>query len=470
MRVYKLLLRGVLGITLCLLFLTGVLYADEPVELEIVPGDEELNLVGQVGADTRFEDGFRLVARGGDLDSITFDPSDLTDVTDDDNKIRFYKITMEPTTKPLSKDRPETFKVVVTGWSKPGTYSGQLHILKPGEPSGQGLTIPITLIAEATPEVGKEPTTAKLDPSLVRCRPGLGCGLAQSLLGRAATQRTREIRLGNTGPVAASLQPVEVVDVKGETGGYQLTAEDFDFKPPGTLSPKDSDVLKLTVKTDRIPPDQYKGTIRIPVEGQDAPVNIDVDLKVRAGLLVPMIVVVGGWLLGHIIKLWPAAEQRSRLLLRVKSLKEKIAKLDDKKDFETRLELIRQLIDNGNFPDARTQLKTLEENVQEQEDAEGGVDRTDPRQRVRGLASGAKRVVGWFSGIPPEFEARFVLWILQPLLYFVLVVWIIYLGIQQNYVGQATFGANPVADYVGLIIWAMSADIVGRTITNIGQA
>jgi hypothetical protein len=450
------------------LFPTAVLYAEEPVELEIVPGDEELNLVGPIGASTRFEDGFRLVARGGDLASITFEPTDLTD---DDKLIPFWKITMEPTTKPLPKDKAEMFKVVVVGWSEPGIYSGELHILKPGEPSDQGLTIPITLIAEATPEVEKEPTTAKLDPSLVRCRPGLGCGLAQTLLGRAAMQRTREIRLGNAGPVAASLQSVEVVDVKGETGGYQLTAEDFDFKPPRTLPPKGSDLLELTVKTDRIPPDQYRGTIRIPVEGQeDAPVNIDVDLKVRAGLLVPMIVIVGGWLLGHIIKLWPAAEQRSRLLLRVEGLEKKIDTLNDKKDFETRIETIRQLIDDRKFPDAKTQLKTLEDDVQSQLDAESGVDISRPRQWVRELASGARHVVGWLSGIPPEFEARFVLWILQPLLYLVFVVWIIYLGIQQNYVSQATFGANPVADYVGLIIWAMSADIVGRTITNIGQA
>ena len=311
MRIYKLLLGGVLGITLCLLFLTGVLYAQGPVELKIIPGDEELNLVGPVGADTRFEDGFRLVAHDGDLASITFDPTDLTDVTDDDNTIPFWKITLE-TAKPLSEGVEETFKLVVTGWDTPGTYSGQLRILKPQEPLTQGLSIPITLTAKATPEIAKVPATAKLDPKLVRCMPGAGCWLARRLLGPASTQRTIEIRLENTGLVSALLQEFEVTDVKGETSGYQLTAEDFEFDVSdldhGTLPAKDSGVLKVNVKANQIPPDEYKGTIRIPVQDQDTRLSIDVDLKVRGGLFVPIFLIIGGWLLGHVIKLYPAAE------------------------------------------------------------------------------------------------------------------------------------------------------------------
>jgi hypothetical protein len=476
MRIYKLLLAGVLGITLCLLFLTGVLYAQEPVKLKMIPGDEELNLVGPVGADTRFEDGFRLVARGGDLASITFDPSDLTDVTDDDNRIPFWKITVE-TAKPLSEDVEETFKLVVTGWDKPGTYSGQLRILKPKEPLTQGLTIPITLSAKAIPEVAKVPATAKLDPSLVRCGSGVGCWLAERVLGPASTQTTREIRLENTSLASALLQEFEVTDVKGATSGYQLTAEDFVFDVSDldnrTLSSKESGVLSVTVKTSQIPPGEYKGTIRIPVQDQDTPVSIDVDVKVRGGLFVPIVFIVGGWLAGHVIKLYPTAEKRARLWGFYKRLKKTIKENNLNANFEKRLNLIEADLDQDKLDSAKEKLELLEKAVQEALSPRGfaaGAARSlglDEQRAVRwssALQKGVRTVLGWLSGIAPEAEALFILWIWRPLLYFGLVVSIIYLGLKQLYTANATFGANAFLDYVGLITWAMSADIVSRSI------
>jgi hypothetical protein len=472
MRIYKLLSGGTLGIILSLLFLTGVLYADEPVvELEIIPGDEELNLEGPVGADTSFEDGFRLVARGGDVESITFIPSDLTD---GDKVIPFWKVTVEP--KALSEDKEETFKLVVTGVDEPGSYSGQLRILKPGEPSNQGLIIPIQLTAEATPAVVKVPDTAKLAPSLVRCRPELAelqCRLGQVMAGAASTQMTREIRLENTSLVSALLQPPEITDVRGEKGGYQLTAEDIRFDMTdlgdGTLHSKVSGVLKVTVKANQIPPDEYKGTIRIPVQDQDTPVSIDVDLKVRDGPLVPILVIVLAWLLAHVIKLYPAAERRSRLVLWARAVKEKIDKFPDspwKKECEKDLETIEEQIKKDKFDDAQKGLEALAKKIK------AGPDRVDEEVKeepLEVLERLTRRVLGWITGVAPEAQARFILWIVRPLIYFAFVAFIIYLGVTQKYTGQATFGANALADYGAIFTWAMSADIVGRSIANWGQ-
>ncbi len=482
MRICRLLLGGVLVAAVCLLFSASVVYADGPVKLEIVPGDEELNLVGKVGAATRFEDGFRLVARGGGLDSVTFDPTDLTDVTDDNNVIPFWKIAVE-TAKPLSEDVEETFKLVVTGWDKPGTYSGQLRILKPKEPLTQGLSIPITLSAQAVPEVVKVPATATLAPSLVRCGSRLECRLAQWLPGPASRQTTREIRLENSSLVSARLQEFEVTDLKGGTSGYQLTAEDFVFDlsdlDDRTLSSNDSGVLKVTVKANQIPPDEYKGTIRIPVQDQDTRLSLDVDLKVRGGLFVPIFLIVGGWLLAHVIKLYGAAEERAllwRLADDVEDDIRRIEKEDLRKQYESELEAIRRKIRIKDLEEVKKDLNTLTDKVVKALAAQDRGVRiekvTDDEVReLRQLSfAGVRRIVGWLSGIAPEVETSFVLWIVRPLLYFLLVIWIIYLGIQQKYIGEPTFGANLVADYVGLITWAMSADIVGRTISKIGQA
>jgi hypothetical protein len=74
----------------------------------------------------------------------------------------------------------------------------------------------------------------------------------------------------------------------------------------------------------------------------------------------------------------------------------------------------------------------------------------------------------FLSGLSDEIRAEATLWLVRPLLYLVLLVGLLAVGIGTLYVDNGlTFGANPLADYMGLILWGLSADVASRTLSNL---
>jgi len=72
------------------------------------------------------------------------------------------------------------------------------------------------------------------------------------------------------------------------------------------------------------------------------------------------------------------------------------------------------------------------------------------------------------SGLSEELRAEATLWIVRPLLYFVLLFGLVAVGLSTLYVNTGlTFGATPFADYLGLVLWGLSADVAGRTLSNL---
>ena len=60
--------------------------------------------------------------------------------------------------------------------------------------------------------------------------------------------------------------------------------------------------------------------------------------------------------------------------------------------------------------------------------------------------------------------------VLHPSLELIGVLLLAFVGFEALYVnGSATFGANPVADYLTAIVWGLSADVAARTITSLGR-
>jgi len=66
-------------------------------------------------------------------------------------------------------------------------------------------------------------------------------------------------------------------------------------------------------------------------------------------------------------------------------------------------------------------------------------------------------------------RAEATLWLARPLLYLFLLTVMVVVGLNAFYVEKgATFGAHPIGDYLSLLLWGLSADIAGRTLSNIG--
>jgi hypothetical protein len=74
----------------------------------------------------------------------------------------------------------------------------------------------------------------------------------------------------------------------------------------------------------------------------------------------------------------------------------------------------------------------------------------------------------FLSGVSEQVRAEAALWLVQPLLYLALIVGLIVIGLNTFYVENgATFGASPLADGIGLVLWGLSADVAGRSLSNL---
>jgi hypothetical protein len=83
-----------------------------------------------------------------------------------------------------------------------------------------------------------------------------------------------------------------------------------------------------------------------------------------------------------------------------------------------------------------------------------------------------KRLETWINRIKDDFwkgiQAKGTLYVIRPLLYLVLVIFLAVVGLDTLYINSgATFGANPIGDYLGLVLWGLSADVAGRTLGNL---
>jgi hypothetical protein len=80
--------------------------------------------------------------------------------------------------------------------------------------------------------------------------------------------------------------------------------------------------------------------------------------------------------------------------------------------------------------------------------------------------SGFKMFMITLSGVSDQVRAEAIFWIVRPILSIVLLVGLSFVGMGSLYVEKPTFGANPFADYLGLIIWGMSADFASRKLID----
>ncbi len=72
------------------------------------------------------------------------------------------------------------------------------------------------------------------------------------------------------------------------------------------------------------------------------------------------------------------------------------------------------------------------------------------------------------SGVSDRVRAEATFWVVRPLLSLILLVGLSAVGIGSLYVENGTtFGAKPFADYLGLILWGLSADVASRSLSSL---
>lgn len=72
------------------------------------------------------------------------------------------------------------------------------------------------------------------------------------------------------------------------------------------------------------------------------------------------------------------------------------------------------------------------------------------------------------SGVSDRVRTEATFWVVRPLLSLILLIGLSAAGINSIYVENGTtFGARPFADYLGLILWGLSADVASRSLSNL---
>lgn len=77
------------------------------------------------------------------------------------------------------------------------------------------------------------------------------------------------------------------------------------------------------------------------------------------------------------------------------------------------------------------------------------------------------RLLTLLTGVSGAFRAELTLWVVRPLVYIILIGALLYIGLQQLYIKNPTFGSDPLSDYFGVLVWAMSSDVASRTLSSL---
>jgi hypothetical protein len=237
-------------------------------------------------------------------------------------------------------------RVTIAGIKKPGDYEGYIEFLLP-------VTTP-TVVSSLSPNVRLK---------LVRCW-GFDCELAKWFFGPNVLSDSVSLQFTNTSPVEAKLDATHSdAFLIGENSGAELgtgnlTQSQAQAIPPLRLSqaqaipPQQTGRVQLTINRSLLTPEHYQGTARVVFENADTPIAVSVDVFVRAGPLMPLVVAVFGIILGSLLRGMetPRAQMEQSLLPNAQRLRDRADQLSDetaRMDMCQQVDRLLNQIENG---------------------------------------------------------------------------------------------------------------------------
>jgi hypothetical protein len=546
--------------------LLPVMVVSHPVRVQaaasivVDASDQPLNITGWLGEESPLIGNLRLTSQGENIENLVFLPSDLRR-KEGGEMISRQQIAIAGESK-LLVGIPQDFQIQVTNIRLPGTYEGTVQIFLPNQSPQPLKTIPLTVIAKVRPNLIPIAGTEQIQLRLVNCNGLLGwfdCLIAQGLLPASAFLNQWQLQFDN--PTQA---PVTIIDtkviLKGEQTGYQLTEQTVSL-PPGVITlPSDRIMsIPLTVNRSVIPPDRYTGAIYLTLSGQTQRLVIPVDLKMRSGPILPLMVLIFGVTLGRLLKyMQESGGEITRAVKALYRLKSRIIKEvehpEDQKILERMLDWVEQLIRWEKIDkalaeidaiesrlEALTKLRQIENQLMEvQEPSHLGkialeLQRDIAKTRnliaqkndaaankmmtaiMRNLSNLHQKMnvnqnlmqnqsflslelassindsliradkltphdlpqqSNWeihvqdflvlLSGVSDDVRIGVTVWMIRPFLSLTLLIGLSLVGLGSLYVDNGmTFGSKPFSDYLGLILWGISADVASRNLSSL---
>ncbi|MBD2604796.1 hypothetical protein H6G81_09720 [Scytonema hofmannii FACHB-248] len=120
----------------------------------------------------------------------------------------------------------------------------------------------------------------------------------------------------------------------------------------------------------------------------------------------------------------------------------------------------------GKMPDIN--LSEVVINLRKAVAAVGNVVESGVKKPVDKWVLWSQKVLTFISG--SEFRTQATYWFARPLFSLVLLIGLSGVGLRSLYIQKgATFGADPFSDYLGLLIWGLSADVASRSLSNLAE-
>lgn len=352
--------RWITAALLILLVCPAPAIAQTNVKIEVDAKDKPLVIKGWLGEENSLISNIRLTASGGNATNWTFLPSDLKR-QEGDEVLGRQQVELIGDRK-LEAGLPKDFQVKLNGVKLPGTYQGQLEILLPNQKRSEALVIPLTVTAKAKPALVPAKDSEQLQLQLVRC--SWDCGLAQLLLPASAFQSQRFIYLDNPNEATVSVTSAEVI-LQGKLTNYQIT--NTEVEPP--VSPQTlaaNKIISLPLKWERsqIPPDRYTGAVYLTMEGREGRLSIPIDLNMRTGPAIPILVLLLGILLGRLFKyMQEKGIPQSDALAKVYELENLITQADpqDQEILSPMINQVRSSVNQMNLETVNADLAIIKE-------------------------------------------------------------------------------------------------------------
>ncbi len=292
--------RWLLAALIPVILISAPAQAQSTTTIEVGSSNKALNISGWLEEDKTLAGSLRLTARGGNLENFVFLPSELHS-KEGDRVINSQQITLDGSPS-LSSDVPKDFQVRVSNIRLPGVYEGRIQLLLSNQTRSQ--IVPFIVVAKARPNLTPLPDASQVQLNLVNCSGPLGaldCLLGHFLL-PGSFQRKWELHFDNLTQAPVNLIDTQVV-VRGRQSGFQLSETELTPPQEKQVLPANQIVtIPLTIDQSAIPPDQYVGTLHFTLEGQSQRLTAPVDLRVRSGPLLPLILLLVGIVLGRLFK------------------------------------------------------------------------------------------------------------------------------------------------------------------------
>ena len=434
--------------------LVGSAQAENPPRIEVDPSDNPLLIKGFIGEEPGLLGAMRLHGVG-DVGTFRALFSDMKR-RDGDEFVPRAHISLSGATT-LGDDEYQDVEVKVEGLSVPGTYEGHVELLPRGTARGDATRVEIQLSAISRPTLTAVAPNDRVRGSFAHC--GFSCDVTAWLVPGSAGREKQTVRFTLRPHDEANVIGAQVFGT-GESGGHELTQSELGIdRVSVTRSQNGVLSIQLAISPNGLPADHYTGSLHVNVENLDEPVTVPIDFSVRnepfwalAALLVGIVLGrLSNYLQGH-GRDTLSAYKRARIL--TGRVERQLPDADaNKAGVLATLGAARDAIADDDLDEAKTLLDQVENALKQ-----AGVavpQRGLPKTGVRGA----------FETISPV-EAGLGLG--AHLFGFLIYIGLLVVGFQTLYVNQGTaFGSNGIFDYVGLVLWGLTADVASRGLGNL---